>query len=156
MMLSSTSLSSASAWQAYRSPAARRPSISAYSTCSGLGDNASLAQRAVDHRAPDLRPPLDKRLVHHDHIHRSTEAAQDTSKPDLLGETVLHLALDDQEVEVAALVGVAASVRAEQDHLGGCWRGVDQGTSGALDQLASGNCVHRRRSLTVVSRSTEG
>src|ERR1039457_3172834 len=110
MMLSSISVSSTSFRQTRRSPAARRWSISAYSICSGLGDNAPLAQRAIDHRALDLRTSPSKRLVHHDHIYGNTEASQRMTKLDGLREVILNLALDHEKVEVAALVGVPASM----------------------------------------------
>lgn len=141
-MLSSISVSSASFRQTWRSPAARRWSISAYSICSGLGDNAPLAQRAIDHRALDLRTPPNERLVHHDHIDRDMEVSQRMTKFEGLCETVLNFALDYEEVKVAALVGVAAGMGAKQDHLGRGGRSIDQRTAGTLYHLGCGDRVH--------------
>jgi hypothetical protein len=114
---------------------ARRRSTLAHSTCSGFGEDTSLTKRAVHHRAPYLRPPLSECGVHDDQVDRGIEVSESTAEPDGLGEAILDLVLDDQEVEVAALVGVATGTRAKQDHLGVRRRRVDQGTAGALDHL---------------------
>jgi hypothetical protein len=137
------SLASASTRHALKSSSARRSSIVAYSTCSGLGDNATLAQRALDHRAPDLRSPLRERFVHDDYIHRSAEAPQRTPQPDGLGGTIVDLALDHKEVKIASVARFPASVRAEQNHPRGRRRRIEQRPTGALDQLISGNAAHQ-------------
>src|SRR5580692_1595285 len=108
MMLSSMSASSASTRQAWRSPLARRSSSSAYSICSGLGENTTLAQGSVHHRAPHLRSPFGERGIHDDHVDWCIEVPESLTEPDRLGETIWDCLLDDQEVEVAAVVGIAA------------------------------------------------
>src|SRR5664280_1310358 len=146
---SSTSMSAPSARHTDRSPFARRRSISAYSTCSGLGDNSPLAQRAIDHRAPDLRAPLDEGLIHDDHIHRGAEVAKCPTQLDRLGSAIGHLTLDDQEVEVAPPIGISQSVRAEQDHLRRFGRSIDQGPSGPLNHGLDRKGAHRCHSPAV-------
>src|SRR5580693_3509563 len=102
-MLSSMSASSASTRQAWRSPLARRSSSSAYSICSGLGENTTLAQGSVHHRAPHLRPSFGERSVHDDHVDGCVEVAERAAESDGLGEAIRDRLLDDQEVEVATV-----------------------------------------------------
>src|ERR1035438_1134038 len=106
-MLSSMSGLSASTRQAWRSPLARRSSSSAYSICSGLGENTTLAQGSVHHCAPDLCAPFGERGVHDDHVDGRVEVPESVAEPDGLGEAIRDRLLDDEEVEVAAVVGVA-------------------------------------------------
>ena len=44
---------------------------------------------------------------------------QRTTEPDGLGSAIRNITLDYQEVEVASLIGVSASMRAKQDHFRG-------------------------------------
>lgn len=55
----------------------------------------------MDHRPTNLPTPLREILVHHDHIDRPADAADSITQPDSLGDAVLNIALDDQEVQIA-------------------------------------------------------
>ncbi len=57
----------------------------------------------MDHRPADLRSPLRKILIHHNHIDRPANPAYRIAQADGLGYAVLDVALDDQEVEVAVV-----------------------------------------------------
>jgi dinuclear metal center YbgI/SA1388 family protein len=52
-----------------------------------------------------------------------------------------------EEVKIASVSGFRASVRAEQDHPRRRRRRVEQGATGALDQLVGGNAGHQRSVL---------
>src|SRR5664279_2020120 len=152
-MLSSMSALSASTRQASRSPLARRSSSSAYSICSGLGENTTLAQGSVHHRAPYLRSPLGECCVHDDHVDGCVEVSESVAEPDGLGEAIRDRLLDDQEVEVAPVVGLAAGMLAKQNHLGWCRRSVYQRTACMLDHRLCGDGVQPRRSSAAVPSS---
>ena len=67
----------------------------------------------MDHRPANLRPPLREILIHHDHIDRPADAADSITQPDGLGDAVLDIALDDQEVQIAVACELAACCRSE-------------------------------------------
>jgi hypothetical protein len=56
--------------------------------------------------------------------------------PDPLCQPILDVLLNHQKVKVTALIGVATSMRSEQDHLGKRRRRIDQCTAGTLDLFA--------------------
>ncbi len=93
----------------------------------------------MDHRPANLPTSLREILVHHDHIDWPADAADSVTQPDSLGDAVLDITLDDQEVQIAVACELAACCRPEQDHP--CRRpGSRRETpSSQLDQLL---CCH--------------
>ena len=84
----------------------------------------SASGRLIEHDALDervahgvARPAQPRRLIVADdeHLGGNAERAQDFLKPDDLAAAAEAVVLDDEEVEVALRVGLAASVRAEED-----------------------------------------
>ena len=84
----------------------------------------SASGRLIEHDALDervahgvARPARPRRLIVADdeHLGGNAERAQDFLKPDDLAAAAEAVVLDDEEVEVALRVGLAASVRAEED-----------------------------------------
>ncbi len=55
----------------------------------------------MNHRPANLRPPIRQLLVHHDHIHRPADPPDSVPQANGLGDAVLNLALEDQEVQSA-------------------------------------------------------
>lgn len=105
----------------------------------------------MNHRPANLRPPIRQRLVHHNHIHRPADPADSIAQANGLGDAVLDLALDDQEVQIAVARKLPARSRSEQDHPG--WRtgGLHQSLSGQVDQLMRD---HYEDSLPAIEGST--
>lgn len=93
----------------------------------------------MDHRPANLPTSVRKILVHHDHIDRPPDAADSVTQPDSLGDAVLDIALDDQEVQIAVACELAACCRPEQDHPGRRPGSVCEALSSQLDQLL---CCH--------------
>lgn len=93
----------------------------------------------MDHRPANLPTSLRKILVHHDHIDRPADAADSITQPDSLGDAVLDIALDDQEVQIAVACELTACCRPEQDHPGRRSSSVREAPSSQLDQLL---CCH--------------
>jgi len=89
----------------------------------------------MDHRPPNLRSPLREFLVHHDHIDRPADPADGIAQANRLGDAVLDIALDDQEVQVAVACELATRCRSEQDHPGRRPGSVREALSSQLDQL---------------------
>ena len=63
-------------------------------------------------------------------INRTSENPPQTHH---LPKTIIHTLLDHQEVEVAAIITIAASARPEQNHLGRRGCSLDQCPPGTLD-----------------------
>ncbi len=93
----------------------------------------------MDHRPANLPTSLCEILVHHDHIDRPADAADSITQPDSLGDAVLDIALDDQEVQIAVACELATRGRPKQDHLGRGSSGLCDALSSQLDQLL---CCH--------------
>ncbi len=55
----------------------------------------------MDHRPANLRPPLREILIHHNHIDRPADPADRIAQADGLGDAILDVALNDQEVQIA-------------------------------------------------------
>lgn len=72
----------------------------------------------MDHRPANLRPPLREILLHHNRIDRPADATDRIAQANRLGDAVLDVALDDQEVQVAVACEFAPCCRPEQDHPG--------------------------------------
>ncbi len=72
----------------------------------------------MDHRPANLRPPFGQILIHHDHIDRPSDPADGIAQADGLDDTVLDVALDDQEVQIAVACELAVCCLPEQDHPG--------------------------------------
>jgi hypothetical protein len=127
--------------QAPRSLVACSRSNSAYSSCSGVGtgNDSALLKGVMDHRPANLPAPLCEILVHHDHIDRPADPADCIAQADRLGDAVLDIALDDQEVQIAVACKLAARRRSEQDHPGRRPGSLCEALSSQLDQLL---CCH--------------
>ena len=89
----------------------------------------------MDHRPANLPAPLCEILVHHDHIDRPADPADCIAQADRLGDAVLDIALDDQEVQIAIACELATHCRPEQDHPGRRARSLHEALSSQLDQL---------------------
>jgi hypothetical protein len=89
----------------------------------------------MDHRPANLRSPLREILIHHDHIDRPADAADRVAQANCLGDAVLDITLDDQEVQVAVACELATRCRSEQDHSGRRPGGLREALSSQLDQL---------------------
>jgi hypothetical protein len=63
--------------------------------------------------AGDSPPSICALAADHDHVRRYAEPAEATPQADGLLELVIHIRLNDQEVEIAVRSGDAAGVRAE-------------------------------------------
>jgi hypothetical protein len=89
----------------------------------------------MNHRPANLRPSIRQLLVHHDHIHRPADPPDSVPQANGLGDTVLDLPLDDQEVQIAVARKLTARSRPKQDYPG--WRSgsVHKPLSSQLDQL---------------------
>src|SRR6188508_2299035 len=85
---------------------------------SRLGKDPSLAQRLVEHRARHVAPLLDVRLRDHDDVGRQAQGREQALQSDDLAVLVLDPRLDHEQVDVAVGPGLAAGVRAEEDHAG--------------------------------------
>jgi hypothetical protein len=70
----------------------------------------------VDHRALDVAPLCDVVSADDDHVERNFETAKLSAKPGGLRATPWNLRLDYEQVEVRFGAGIAASVRAKEDH----------------------------------------
>ena len=64
--------------------------------------------------AVDASPLLDLPLAHDDDVRRYRQSAQGPAQPHGLPVRVADRRLDHEEIEIAAVVGVPARVRAEQ------------------------------------------
>lgn len=67
----------------------------------------------MDHGPANLRPPFSEILIHHDHVDRPADPADSIAQADGLGDAVLDVALDDQEVQIAVACELAACCRPE-------------------------------------------
>lgn len=61
---------------------------------------------------------LDRRRVHDNDVDRHPQAAQLPAQANRLSNPVVDLRLDDEDIEVRAVVRIATSVRSEKHHLG--------------------------------------
>lgn len=52
----------------------------------------------MDHRSANPPTSLREILVHHDHIDGPADASDSITQPDSLGDAVLDIALNDQEI----------------------------------------------------------
>jgi hypothetical protein len=82
-----------------------------------LGKDPALAQRVVEHRVLHGAPLLEMRLGDHDDVGRQSQRREHALKAHDLAEAIVHARLDDQQVDVAVGPGLAARLRAEEDHL---------------------------------------
>jgi hypothetical protein len=73
----------------------------------------------MDHRPPDLASPGRQILVHHDHVDRPADATDSVAQANSLSDTVLDVALDDQEVQIAVARELPTRSRPKQDHTRG-------------------------------------
>lgn len=105
----------------------------------------------MDHRPANLRSPFSEILIHHDHIDRPADPADGIAQPDGLGNAVLDVALDDQEVQIAVACELSACCRPEQDHPGRRARSLRETLSGQLDRLLHS---HDQDSLPAGAAST--
>jgi hypothetical protein len=62
----------------------------------------------MDHRPANLRPPLREILIHHNHIDRPPDPPDRIAQTNRLGDAVLDVALNDQEVQIAVACQLAA------------------------------------------------
>jgi predicted RNase H-like HicB family nuclease len=89
----------------------------------------------MDHRPANLRPPLREILIHHNHIDRPADPADRIAQANRLGDPVLDIALNDQEVQIAVACEFATRCRAEQDHPGRRPSSIREALPSHLDQL---------------------
>jgi hypothetical protein len=67
----------------------------------------------MDHRPANLPASLREILVHHDHVDRPADPADGIAKTDCLGDAVLDIVLNDQEVQIAVARELATRCRPE-------------------------------------------
>jgi hypothetical protein len=67
----------------------------------------------MNEAAAHITPLIDVSRAHDDHIGRYAQPAQCAAQTNGLLTSALDLRLDDEEVEVATAVGIAAGVRAK-------------------------------------------
>lgn len=84
---------------------------------SGRGNDAAFGQRVIERRALGFAPLGDVVGAYDDCVGGDAQSAQLSTEPDRFRSTIVNLGLDHEEVEVAVGVGIAASMRSEQDDL---------------------------------------
>jgi hypothetical protein len=104
-----------------------------------VGNDPTLPESVMHHRPANLRPPLREILIHHDHIDRPADPADRIAQADRLGDTVLNVALYNQEVQIAVACEFATRRRSEQDHPGGRPGCLHDALSSQLDQFLRGH-----------------
>lgn len=85
-------------------------------------------------------PALGVVATDHDHVGRHTQISQGAMEANCLVGLVLNLWLNHEKVDVAARVGLSASVRTKQDHLG--IRGSRSQAAGRLVDQGLVNYLH--------------
>jgi hypothetical protein len=76
--------------------------------------HSTLGESGMNHRPFHVSPILDVALAYDDDIERHSQRAKCSTQAHHLGVSVLWIALNDQEVEVAVRAGVAAGTRAKE------------------------------------------
>jgi hypothetical protein len=104
----------------------------------------------MNHRPANLRPPLRKILIHHDHIDRPANPSNRIAQADRLGNAVLDVTLDNQEVQIAIACELATRCRSEQNYAGGRPSGISEALPSQIDQLLRG---HNHDSLPAYAAS---
>ncbi len=99
----------------------------------------------MNHRPTHLAPPGRQILVHHDHVDRPADTADSVAEANSLSDTVLDIALYDQEVQIAVARELSARSRPKQDHA--CRRrgSLHEPLAGQLDQLL---CSHEEKPIS--------
>ncbi len=70
----------------------------------------------MDHRPAHLCPPGRQILVHHDYVDWPPDAADSVAQANSLGDTILDITLNNQEVQIAVARELPACSRPKQDH----------------------------------------
>lgn len=104
-----------------------------------MGNDPALAQGVVNHRPAHLRSSGREIIVHHDHVYRSANVADSVTQARSLRDSILHLVLDHQEVDVTVARQLASCGRSEQDDLRRRRDSADQPLSCQLDDLLIGH-----------------
>jgi hypothetical protein len=86
-------------------------------------------------------------LADDNHVGRYQQPPENPSETHHLGKSILAISLDHQEIEVASIVAISASTRAEQYYPGRTFCRLDQSAPGTLNGGFVGNSTHRTRSF---------
>ena len=93
----------------------------------------TLRESGVDEAAAHVRPVFGVTTADNDDVGRQPQTAERSAQPNGLPGLIVDMGLNDEEVDIAVGIGLAAGMGAEEDHArSGCGRG--EAAPGLCDQ----------------------